>query len=109
MLKSVNPVLYGKCSIILGCYTSIDIPVELVEAVVQELRNQLSVSRDEMTEDHGWSAINTVLQDRRVKSRVELLTPMRHALTGRRVSSFTSTRRRDCKADQTRMDLVYLL
>lgn len=65
-----------------------DVSVELIEAVVRELDARLAQSKGIMSEDLGWAAINTVLREKNVQSRVELLTPIRHALTGRKVSLF---------------------
>jgi hypothetical protein len=61
----------------------------MIEHVVIELERLLSQNSRTMTEALTWDAINNVLRDQKVQNRVELLTPMRHALTGRRVSGLS--------------------
>jgi hypothetical protein len=60
--------------------------VEMIEHFKTELERTLPRQGGEMTEGLGWQAINTVLKEQMPKSRADLLAPMRHALTGRRVS-----------------------
>lgn len=59
---------------------------------MRELEKRLSEGTGVLTEDFGWAAINSVLRENQVQARMELLTPMRHALTGRRVSYFRTGR-----------------
>ena len=46
-----------------------------------------------MDENVGWTAVNDVVDRLRLRKRSELMAPMRHALTGRRVRGVSSSKR----------------
>lgn len=59
----------------------------IVSSMIKTLENDTS---DVWTEDHLWDVINGLVTESSA-SRGKVITPLRHALTGRKVRSFPSS------------------
>lgn len=70
------------------CYVVLTPAVSCLERIIPELEACLDDSPDgKLTTDLAWTALKPVIRELRLKSNSQLLMPMRHALTGRRVSA----------------------
>lgn len=70
-----------------------------VRAITEELERRIQSARlrapdmmESLDEDMVWNAANHLTRTMGLRARSEILIPMRHALTGRRVNSSTSHR-----------------